>query len=326
MGYEVDFLPVEAGGAAICVRWGTPGNYKVLVYDGGTAVSGEHLVRHVESLYMTSRVDYVVSSHPACDHSAGLAVVLRKLRVGELWMQRPWAYTAMPSTAMPAGRALEQLADSKRIPVREPFAGARIGPFTVLSPRRDWYLDTLLPAFGQPATAPRRRLLALIASSHHWVHRWAGPHLRVDAATTAENESSVVLHAEFDGRGVVLTGRAGVRALDAAASYAEQQLGIDLPASLCLIQAPNGGSPDHLSPTVLDRIVGRCKPRRARTYTKSAFISVSLEDGQDPSPIVTEALKRRGALSFVTLGTSLHHLHEMPDRGWYRARPANMKI
>ena len=88
MGYEVDFLPVEAGGAAICVRWGTPGNYKVLVYDGGTVDSGEHLVRHVESHYMTSRVDYVVSSHPACDHSAGLAVVLRKLRVGELWMRR----------------------------------------------------------------------------------------------------------------------------------------------------------------------------------------------------------------------------------------------
>lgn len=324
MGYEVDFLPVEAGGAAICVRWGTPGNYKVLVYDGGTACSGEHLVRHVESHYMTSRVDYVVSSHPACDHAVGLAVVLRKLQVGELWMQRPWAYTAMPSTAMPAARALEQLADSKRIPVREPFAGAGIGPFTVLSPRRDWYLHTLLPAFGQPAIAPRRRLSAFLASSHHWLHRWAGARLGVDAATTAENESSVVLHADFDGRGVVLTGRAGVGALDAAASYAEQ-LGVDLPASLCLIQAPNGGSADHLSSRVLDRIVGHCKPRTARTYTKSAFISVSLEAGQQPSPVVTEALKRRGALTFVTLGTSLHHLHEMPDRGWYRARPANMR-
>ena len=185
-------------------------------------------------------------------------------------------------------------------------------------------MDTLLPAFGQPAIAPRRRLLAFLASSHHWVHRWVGPRLQVDATTTAENESSVVLHAEFDGRGVVLTGRAGIGALDAAASYAEQ-LGIDLPASLCLIQAPNGGSADHLSPKVLDRIVGRCKPGTGRTYTKSAFISVSLEAGQDPSPIVTEALKRRGALSFVTLGTSLHHLYEMPDRGWYRAQPSNMK-
>ncbi len=39
MGYEVDFLPVRSGGAAISVRWGRPGNYKVLVYDAGTAVS-----------------------------------------------------------------------------------------------------------------------------------------------------------------------------------------------------------------------------------------------------------------------------------------------
>ncbi len=38
-GYEIDFLPVgnsERSGDAIAVRYGTPGNYKVMVYDGGT--------------------------------------------------------------------------------------------------------------------------------------------------------------------------------------------------------------------------------------------------------------------------------------------------
>lgn len=317
MGYEVDFLPVRAGGAAICARWGTPGNYKVLVYDGGTAVSGERLVAHVEQLYMTSRVDYVVSSHPACDHAAGLAVVLRKLKVGELWMQRPWAYSDGLRTELPVARALKQLADAKRIPVREPFAGAEIGPFTVLSPERDWYMNSLLPDFGRSATRPGHGLAALI---RHWTRRRLSNH----AATTAENESSAVLYAEFDGRGVLLTGRAGVRTLDAAATFAEQ-LGMDLPARLRLLQAPNGGSADHLSPTVLNRIVGPCTPRDGRSHTKSAFISVSLEGGQRASRAVTKALDRRGVLSFVTQGVSLHHWHRMPDRGWYRARPACME-
>jgi hypothetical protein len=317
MGYEVDFLPVSAGGAAICVRWGTPGHYKVLVYDGGTAISGERLVAHIEHLYMTSRVDFVVSSHPACDHAAGLAVVLQKLKVGELWMQRPWAYSDELRTELPVARALKQLADSKRIPVREPFAGAEIGPFTVLSPGRDWYVNSLVPDFGRSAVQPDRGLAAFI-------RRWACPGLPAHASTTAENESSAVLYAEFDGRGVLLTGRAGVRTLDAAASFAEQ-LGIDLPARLRLLQAPNGGSADHLSATVLDRIVGPCKPRENGGHTKSAFISVSLEAGQRASRAVTRALDRRGVLSFVTQGMNLHHWHLMPDRGWYRARPAYME-
>ena len=42
-GYEIDFLPVGSGersGDAICVRCGSPGDYKVMVYDGGTKESG----------------------------------------------------------------------------------------------------------------------------------------------------------------------------------------------------------------------------------------------------------------------------------------------
>ena len=85
-----------------------------------------------------------------------------------------------------------------------------------------------------------------------------------------------MLYGEFDGRGVLLTGRAGVQALDAAASFAEL-LGIDLPSQLCLLQAPNAGSLDHVSTRVLDRIVGQSKPPSQRKYTKSAFISISIE-------------------------------------------------
>ena len=75
MGYEVDFLPVGNGdtsGDAITVRWGMPGNYQVMVYDGGTRDSGAAIVGHVKRHYQTTRVDYVVSSHPDADHASGL--------------------------------------------------------------------------------------------------------------------------------------------------------------------------------------------------------------------------------------------------------------
>ena len=149
--------------------------------------------------------------------------------------------------------------------------------------------------------------------------------MRPDAATAAENESSAVLYGEFDGRGVLLTGRAGVQALDAAATFAEN-LGIDLPSKLCLLQAPNAGSPDHVATKVLDRIVGRNKPPSERKYTKSAFVSISTEARQRVSRALAEALNRRGAASFATQGLSLHHRYEMPDRGWYWAKPSLLKI
>lgn len=331
MGYEVDFLPVKSGGAAISVRWGQPGDYKVLVYDAGTALSGAQMVAHIQNLYMTSHVDYLVSSHPASDHMDGLPVVLGKLTVGELWMQRPWAYSRRLRSAMGPARALESLAKSRGVPVFEPFAGANVGPFVVLSPGHDWYVDALLPAFnakfdgkfdgpGEGASQRIARLLEFVHLLDRWTRRYARERLRAHATTTAENESSAVLYGEFGGQGVLLTGRAGVQALDAGATFAER-LGVDLPSQLCLLQAPNAGNLNHVSTQVLDRIVGQSTPAAQRKHTKSAFVSISIEARQRLSRILTEALSRRGALSFATRGVSLHHWHEMPDRGWYRTQP-----
>ncbi len=329
MGYEVDFFPVVAGGAAVVVRWGRPGNYRLLVYDGGTAASGRQLVAHIEEHCQASHVDYVVSSNPGRQHSEGLGVVLEKLNVGELWMHRPWAQSERMWKKMGAAHRLEQLALARGIPVHEPFAGALIGPFTVLSPRQRCYVDTLLPAFG--TRLPRTAGLTL-ADVARWVRlagagvggRWDFEPLPQMAASSAEDESSAVLYGEFEGRGVLLTGNAGIRALEGACTFAER-LGLDLPACLRLMQVPGNGRSDHLSSRVLDRIAGERQPRDQRRYTKSAFIS----SGSDATPfdrkIVTDALRRRGAMSFVTQGMRLHHAHDMPERGWCPAGPVDIR-
>jgi hypothetical protein len=323
MRYEVDFLPARSGGAAVCVRWGRPGHYKVLVYDGGTELTGERLVAHIRTHYMCSHVDYMVSSHPARDHTAGLSVVLRQLKVGELWMHRPWATSGWLRRRVGSAYALEQLAQARRVPVMEPFAGATIGPFRVLSPRREHYFGTLLPGFGSRGDEAEAeelggtaRWTSLVRPSH-----LAGWGLPARAVTTPENESSAVLYGEFGGRGVLLTGRAGREGLHTAADLAEQW-GIDLPGRLRLFQVPNEGHPDHLSAALLDRIVGPRLPAWRRAYTKSAFISVSLDAPPGLGRAAAEALKRRGVVSFQTWGMHLHHGHGMPYRGWFRASPA----
>jgi hypothetical protein len=138
----------------------------------------------------------------------------------------------------------------------------------------------------------------------------------------AEDEASAVLYAEFEGRGVLLTGNAGSRALRRACSFAEE-LGISMPSSLRLLQVPNHGNPDNLSSDVLDRLVGKRRPpgaHEADGYVKSAFVSSGREGPALGYGITAAALKRRGVLSFLTQGTHLHHSHDMPERGWSRAR------
>jgi beta-lactamase superfamily II metal-dependent hydrolase len=347
-GYEIDFLPVGNGGKsgdAIAIRYGTPGSYKVMVVDGGTKESGQNLVNHIKTHYGTTHVNYVVNTHPDADHASGLEVVLEQLSVGELWVHRPWEYADEISHWFKDGRItdeslarrlkellshahqLELIASEKEIPVFEPYAGARIGDFYVLSPTQDWYLD-LVPQFNKTPDAHSvnisealkssgLRALAKIAS---WVEEhWHIETLSEDGETSCENESSVVLYGNLDGRGVLLTGDAGIQALEKASDFATA-LGIDL-ASSRFIQVPHHGSRNNVSPAVLNRIVGKNVPQGSAT-TKTAFVSASKESETHPRKVVTNAFLRRGANVHLTKGQSKRHSNNMPEReGWSASTP-----
>jgi hypothetical protein len=76
---------------------------------------------------------------------------------------------------------------------------------------------------------------------------------------------------------------------------------------------------------VLDQLAGERLPRNQRRYTKSAFISVGCNMPPLDYKIVTDGLRRRGVMSFVTQGAQLHHGHEMPERGWPLAGPVGAR-
>jgi beta-lactamase superfamily II metal-dependent hydrolase len=338
MGYEVHFLPVGnryKSGDAIAVRWGAPGASKVLVYDGGSTESGKALVTHVRERYRSSRVDYVVSSHPDGDHASGLLALLQRVEVGELWMHRPWLHSsaardavlAHPPAATPlhnrlrsklrAARKLEMAALQRGIPIHEPFQGADIGSFRVLSPSRDWYLDHLLPAFGRPLPAA-----AAVPPPPDPADResWGLELLRESVHTSADNEASVVLWGQFDDQGVLLTGDAGIQALGRAADRAQAE-GIDLPGRLSLLQVPHHGSRHNVSPSVLDRLLGPRKPQDDGQATKRAFVSAGAGSTVHPHAMVTNALLRRGTTPYATQGLVLSHSHRPQPPGGPVALP-----
>lgn len=321
--YQLDFFPTGKGGAAICLRYGSPGDYRIVVYDGGTLETGRELIAHMREKYGTNVVDDVICSHPDADHAAGLREVLAEMDVRCFWMHRPWRYSPVlarhffgKSTATPAQalyfddafavpHGLEGVALRRGIEVAEPFQGAQIGPFTVMSPHRDWYVHKLIPKFENPMPANRLlsaasdRLLQrigirVIDPSLQPPERWEVEALQEGGTTSAENESSVVLFGKIGRQGILLTGDSGIRALSSAVNYAEYQR-LLIPAHLNFVQIPHHGDHNHVSPSVLDRLIGPKLRAPAAIPKLTAMVFPPDGDETYPNGAVVNALIRRGA-------------------------------
>lgn len=354
MPFEVDFLAVGNGdrsGDAIAVRYESGGAYKTMVYDGGTKESGQALVEHIRQHYGTDYVDDVVNSHPDNDHASGLSVVLEQLRVGTLWMHRPWNYSHIICEYFKDGRItsqslkqrlqdkmraaydLELIAQAKRIPIKEPFQGEQIGVFHVLSPAREWYIHDLIPAFEK---SPEQKLAEEIAARDSaysllkslaeatkkgltWVaEHWNLELLREDVKTSAENESSVILYGymEQEKEGVMLTGDAGIRSLTAAMDYLDKH-NVSAVQNVKFIQVPHHGSRHNVSTSTLDRLIGPKLLLPASDTSKVAYVSASAESKTHPRKMVTNAFMRRGARVIATKGQAKCYRRGMqPRAGW----------
>lgn len=352
MGYEIDFLPVgdgERSGDAIALRIGNlvgrRDEQQVWVIDGGTKESGEALVAHIKKYYGTDRVDVVVSTHPDSDHSSGLSVVLEQMsKVGVLLMHQPWNHAENirhlfdDERVTPSGieervwralqdiRELEKIATKEGIPIREPFSD---NFKFVLSPSKAFYEQQLANFRCMPEAARKESMARLLEAllgkakeAARALETWFQETLADPEpdATSAENNSSVVLLLECDGKKLLFTADAGLPALTQAANHADA-LGIAL-TTVRLIQVPHHGSKRNVGPTILNRIVGPIKA--TESYDKTAFVSAS-KDGQPKHPAkkVVNAFKRRGANVFATQGKGLwHHSSDAPQRpGWDNATP-----
>lgn len=339
-GVEIDFLPVgdgEHSGDAIAIRWREDGVDRVMVYDGGTKDYGKPLVDHVKNHYGADHVDYVVNSHPDNDHAGGLLYIVENISVGEVWMHRPWEYSADICHYFHDGRItdnslaerlkeklsaafeLEQAAHNRGITIREPFAGCRIGIFTVLSPTKERYVDELIPQFEK---APALKKAAAVIESlfdkavdaiGRLADAWDKEFLPETVTTTAENESSAVLFAKVGERGMLLTGDAGIETLRAAAEYAST-VGINLSAETTFVQIPHHGGRHNVSSETLNLIAGTPLPIQPDAPGRTAFVSAAAKAPKHPKRVVTNAFIRRGFRVVQTKGDAICHYFGLPAR------------
>ncbi len=344
--FEVDFLSVEAkdSGDAIALRYRINGLTWIHVVDGGFQDTGDHVVEYIQKYYGASpTIDKVVATHPDGDHLGGLRTVLEQLDVRELWMLRPWLYAGeiihrfrnvssleylvrALRDAYPNVTALEEIANQKGIPIKEPFQGAAIGAFRVLAPTKARYLDLLVnsdrtPEAKEAVKSFLSRLEATVAKAARAVTSlvkaaW-GEEVFSSDDISAENHMSVIQYAVLCNQRILLTADAGVPAFAEASLYAPF-VGLNLPG-IDRFQAPHHGSRRNVSTEVLDQWLG---PRLPKQLAKGeerfrSIISSAKADPHHPRKAVVRALIHRGSKVIATEGRDIQTQVNAPDReGW----------
>lgn len=326
--------------------------YKVGVIDGGFEAHGNAMIAHMNQYYFDDAegvkskekktIDFVVVTHPDQDHAIGLKQVLKAFDVKKIYMNRPWLYVDELFDKVNDGRItkqslrerlrnnyetiadIENIAEENKIPIYEAFEGTYVeNEILILSPEKQFYLDLLVESEKTPlqeqAAFNQDGLFGRIANAvkAYIVNKfedWDIETLCENEETSAENETSVVLRGLVEGDGFLLTGDAGIRALNKAIDYMEQ-IGEDVISEISFYQIPHHGGRHNVSPSLLDRMVGQ-RVKKGATRNKTAYASVA-EGSDHPLKMVTNAYIRRGVSTYETNGNTIcHHCGQMPKRGW----------
>lgn len=349
--FEIDFLSVESpkSGDAITMRYRMNGFTCIQVVDAGFTATGDHVVAHIQEHYANPhRIDHVVVTHPDGDHAAGVKAVLEAFQIGTLWMLRPWVYAPQLLQFFPRFQsvealvarlrkiyrhlsALEETAALRGIPIAEPFQGATIGAFSVLSPSRPLYAGLILNSERTPesdadellpAPAVSALLAGILQRDLTLVRAGWGEEVFSSEETSAENNMSVVQFARIAGHRILLTGDAGRVNLEEALRFGPA-VGW-FPPGVDRFQIPHHGSRRNLSSEILDRIIGPIVPQwlptgQGRTL---AVVSSAKEDPDHPRKVVVRALIHRGARVFATEGRSIRLASDaLSLNGWTSVEP-----
>lgn len=345
MGYELDFIGVNEetkDADAIGMRWDKGNqNYVVGVYDGGLKVYGEALREHMERYYWDSTeekvIDFVICSHSDQDHTSGVKEILENFTVKALYMNRPWLYVNDVFDKVNDGRItpeslvrrlkekypyisdLEDIATKKSIPIYETFQGKSINNrLTVLSPAKEFYLELLVESEKTPLEEASS-FKNIIKRSFEQIlnalfESWSDEKLREDVTTSAENEMSVVILGKMDEENFLLTGDAGLRALNNAIKFADS-IDISIKDDVNFYQIPHHGGRHNVSPSLLNNMIGEIVSEGV-TVGKVAMVSAA-KNSDHPLQMVINAFVRRGVQVFKTDGNIISQHKNMADReGW----------
>jgi len=300
---EVEFIPigeeVNTGDAILC-HFTEPvtGTDRIVLIDGGFVDTSAAIENHVREFYRRSDIDLVVCTHPDDDHINGLSGVIESMTVHNLLIHRPSDY-GFNSDDVKSQKINDLIALAEQHGthvITDAFAGQVYfnDALMIAGPTRDFYLEQLRAQTGIGAVS--RSLSNLLGSAVRTVAAALKPRgddpgegtLTDGGGTTPRNNSSIILDMQVDGHRILLTGDAGVPALNAADDV------LDLAGRATrypdFFDVPHHGSRHNLDTATTDRLLGPVGGAQSGT----AFVSVGKKADDFPRPEVANALKRRG--------------------------------
>jgi len=334
----IDFLRAgDSNGDAVVIKYGDTkdGNFYLQVVDGGFTDTGDQIITHIRQHFADkAKIADVVLSHADNDHATGLIKVLEceDFTISNLWMNRPWDYVDEVIDSFhgaytreglikkmremhPYLVEMEKIAAKRGITIKAPLQGAKIGPFTVLAPSRARYvklipdLDKTPPSYASESKGILGSLFKVAADVAEKIKERLDLETLDDnpPATSASNETSVVQWASFGDKRILLTADVGPGGLAEAADYAEQ---ISLLIQPTLVQIPHHGSRRNVTPTVLNRWLGKYPAENQG----SAIASVGKNADIYPRKKVANAFTRRGYSVYATHTGWVSFRHEYDRR------------
>lgn len=341
MKYEIDFLSnssVNQDSDSILFRYMPEGaqEFVHVLYDGGVKAFGETIERHLKDYYDTEKLDCVIISHPDNDHTSGIIELFGKIEIGKIYMNCPWNYIESLWPYINDGRKtkdslkqelygsypnvkrIEDLANEYKIPVLPIFQGEYINDeIKVLSPSKTFYIEQIVDSSKNSLDEKRSGFKfteAVNSIKKFIVESLTGADtLRENVSTSAENETSVILHLGLSTYNVLLTGDAGIKALNAAYDYGICN-NIQF-SNYNLIQIPHHGSRHNISSSTLDKITGFTNMNCVEN--RKACASVAKDSNHPRKSVVNAFIKRNFKVSATYGNTICYHSDDMPIRdGW----------
>jgi beta-lactamase superfamily II metal-dependent hydrolase len=329
--HEVDFWNVSISmksGDAISLRFTDPATNQnaVVVIDAGYKDFGSELADKIEAAYGTRTVDLAISTHPDGDHINGLTTLIESLDVRELLLHQPSSrgYTS-DVVAADTAKELAKVAKDNGTIVTEPAQGLqRFGnALTILGPSEAFYVEMLQAQMDDEYGTTVEGAVAKALARSWAAAKTAIKKIRTaitgdpgetltddDGGTQPRNNTSVIALFNLDGKRLLLTGDAGVPALNGALDFMDAYgLGVN---PLRFVQIPHHGSRHNVDAKLLDRLLGR--PGTIPELAISAFANASEKDEDHPHPRVLNAFKRRGCTVQSTEGKDIRHHHLAPPR------------
>lgn len=303
------------------------GRYIRVLIDGGNKGSAP-IVRQFLKNRGISHLQHVVCTHPHDDHAGGLVDLLADLTltIDHVWIHRPQLHVSMLLVEYALNQThglrraeviqetlktidtLTAICATRRIPTSEPFAGAQIGPLTVVGPTVDYYSELVAQFANTDAIRASEALVsnlpnqAFLESLLESMNPPVSESLEANPETQPENNSGAILAMQHDSGLHLFTGDAGAQALLRAAQ--QYRLG-----GCHWMQIPHHGSRRNITEPLIQYFC----PKHAFVSAKGSL--------KHPRRAVINAFKKVGACVYSThypnSGDLWHHRGSVPPRTGY---------